>query len=80
MKKGILALSLLLIATGINASDTLQVRSFRHAGPFPVKTPYLVDSVDIKGKAFDVKGLIDTPVSFTSLKKAARRLAWAFVK
>lgn len=72
MKKGILALSLILIATGINASDTLQVRSFRHAGPFPVKTPYLVDSVDIKGKAFDVKGLIDTPVSFTSLKKAAR--------
>ena len=71
MKKPLL---LILALMGINtafAADTLKVSSFRYAGPYTVSKPFLVDSVDVKGKAFDPKSILDTPLSFAALKDAS---------
>lgn len=42
---------------------TLDVTSFRYAGPYPLVSPYEIDSIDSSTKRFDVKTLLDTPVS-----------------
>ena len=44
-------------------AETITVRQFRHVGPFPVQTPFLVDSVDVQSKAFDAKSFLDASFS-----------------
>ncbi len=46
------------------------VKSFRYAGPWPVKTPFMTDDVDVNSKPYDVTSMLDTPVSASSLKDA----------
>ena len=48
-------------------AETLPVRHFRHCGPFPVQTPFLVDSVNVQSAAFDAKSLLDAPLSKADL-------------
>lgn len=55
-----LALSLGMVA-GVSA-EIVNVTSLRHAGPFSVKAPYQVDSVDVNSKKFDVSSLVDLPL------------------
>ena len=67
MKKALLisvfaALSLAAFA------DNIPVSEFRYAGPFPVKTPFIVDSVNVKSKTFDFASLLETPLSADALK------------
>ena len=46
MKK--IILTIVCAACGIAAlAANIPVREFRYAGPFPVKTPYMVDSVNV---------------------------------
>ncbi len=70
MKRSLLISALLLCSIAASASDTLSVNSFRYKGPFPLQDPYELDSVDVKGKAFDVKSFIDVPLS-TELSNVA---------
>ena len=63
MYKKILPLALSLgMVTGVSA-EIVNVTSLRHAGPFSVKAPYQVDSVDVNSKKFDVSSLVDLPLS-----------------
>ena len=49
-------------------ASNIPVREFRYAGPFPVKTPFIVDSVNVQSKAFDFASLLDKPLSSDMLK------------
>lgn len=70
MKKFLPLIALALCLCRPAAADTLDVKSFRFAGPFPVSKPYMIDTVNIAGKSFDLSSFLDKPVSFAALKDA----------
>ena len=45
------------------------MKTLKYAGPYAVAQPWMADSVNIKGEAFDLKQLLDSPLSFTLLNK-----------
>lgn len=53
-KKGVMALtfSAALCASMTAQAETIEVKKFKYAGPFPVSLPWMADSVDIKGEKF----------------------------
>ena len=53
------------------AAGTIPVRSFRHAGPYVLQTPFLVDTVNVKSEAFQPKSLLETAFSRETLATAA---------
>ena len=61
MRKIMLIAAAALFTQGLRAGD-IQVKSFRYSGPFVVKVPVMVDSVDVNKKAFSAESLLDTPV------------------
>lgn len=66
-KSGLLAAALM---ASISASaETIGVKTLKYAGPYAVAQPWMADSVNIKGEAFDLKQLLDSPLSFTLLNK-----------
>ena len=66
-KSGLLAAALM---ASISASaETIEVKTLKYAGPYAVAQPWMADSVNIKGEAFDLKQLLDSPLSFTLLSK-----------
>jgi dipeptidyl aminopeptidase/acylaminoacyl peptidase len=66
-KSGLLAAALM---ASISASaETIEVKTLKYAGPYAVVQPWMADSVNIKGEAFDLKQLLDSPLSVTLLNK-----------
>lgn len=66
-KSGLLAAALM---ASISASaETIEVKTLKYAGPYAVAQPWMADSVNIKGEAFDLKQLLDSSLSFTLLNK-----------
>lgn len=66
-KSGLLAAALM---ASISASaETIEVKTLKYAGPYAVVQPWMADSVNIKGEAFDLKQLLDSPLSLTLLNK-----------
>ncbi len=66
-KSGLLAAALM---ASISASaEAIEVKTLKYAGPYAVAQPWMADSVNIKGEAFDLKQLLDSPLSFTLLNK-----------
>ena len=66
-KSGLLAAALM---ASISASaETIEVKTLKYAGPYAVAQPWMADSVNIKGEAFDLKKLLDSPLTFTLLNK-----------
>ena len=66
-KSGLLAAALM---ASISASaETIEVKTLKYAGPYAVAQPWMADSVNIKGEAFVLKQLFDSPLSFTLLNK-----------
>ncbi|MBP5558402.1 MAG: prolyl oligopeptidase family serine peptidase [Bacteroidales bacterium] len=51
-------------------SQTINIDHFRYAGPFEVKTPHQVDTLDIAGKPFDPETALDRELSVELLKGA----------
>ena len=49
--------------------QTINVDNFRYAGPFEVKTPHKVDTVDIAGKPFDPESALDRELSLSLPKE-----------
>ncbi|MGM9698287.1 MAG: prolyl oligopeptidase family serine peptidase [Prevotella sp.] len=62
MRKEMLIAAATLCSLGLRAGD-IPVKSFRYSGPFVVKAPVMVDSVDVNKKAFSTESLLNTPVS-----------------
>ena len=66
-KSGLLAATLM---ASISASaETIEVKTLKYAGPYAVAQPWMADSVNIKGEVFDLKQLLDSPLSFNLLNK-----------
>lgn len=51
------------------SAETIEVKTLKYAGPYAVAQPWMADSVNIKGEVFDLKQLLDSPLSFTLLNK-----------
>ena len=68
MKKQIILVGALCMGM-LASAENIDVKSFRYAGPYVVQQPYLVDSVDVHSKAFAMKNLLDTPLSFEQLQQ-----------
>lgn len=66
-KSGLLAA--VLMASISASAETIEVKTLKYAGPYAVAQPWMADSVNIKGEAFDLKQLLDSPLSFTLLNK-----------
>lgn len=66
-KSGLLAA--VLMASISASAETIEVKTLKYAGPYSVAQPWMADSVNIKGEAFDLKQLLDSPLSFTLLNK-----------
>ena len=76
-KSGLLAAALM---ASISASaETIEVKTLKYAGPYAVAQPWMADSVNIKGEAFDLKQLLDSPLSFTLLNKGKEVSAAQFL-
>lgn len=58
-----------LMASISASAETIEVKTLKYAGPYAVAQPWMADSVNIKGEAFDLKQLLDSPLSFTLLNK-----------
>lgn len=69
MKKQIL-LSCALCWGLLAGAKTVDITTFRYAGPYTVQTPFLVDSVDVNSKTFVSDRLLETPLSMDVLKQA----------
>ena len=52
MRKIILLAALALCLAPTAGAETIPVRNYRHNGPFPLQTPFLIDSVNVKSEAF----------------------------
>ena len=70
MKHKLIIAALLSAICTLAAAETIEVKSFRYAGPFEVKTPHKVDTLDIAGKAFDPESALDRELSPALLKGA----------
>lgn len=56
------------LGTSLSAfAETIKVQKLKHAGPYPVATPWMADSVNVKGEKFSMAGVLDSPLSFTLL-------------
>lgn len=52
-------------------ADTIAVRQFKYAGPFVMKEPVMIDSLNAAQKAFSVKSFLDAPLPLSTLSGAA---------
>ena len=70
-KKGVMVLtfSAALCASMTAQAETIEVKKFKYAGPFPVSLPWMADSVDIKGEKFAMEKLLDSPLLFASFSQ-----------
>ncbi len=68
MNKKILALAVSFGVLAGAQAETVNVTFMKLAGPYPVKAPFLVDSVDVNSKKFAPESLIDLPLSIDLAK------------
>ena len=73
MKKNLLLLAAAFSCCTLFAEKTV-VRQYNYAGPYPVHTPFLADSLNVHGKKFTGKELLNTPLSFRLVRENARTL------
>lgn len=50
----------MLAVFSLHAADSIRVMQYRYAGPFAVNKPVLADSLNVNGKAFELKNLLKT--------------------
>lgn len=60
--KKILSVALSLGMAMSAGAEVVNVTTMRHAGPFGVKAPYQVDSLDVNSKKFEEASLLDLPL------------------
>lgn len=68
MKKQIL-LSCALAWAVMAGAETIDITTFRYAGPYIVQAPFQVDSVDVNSKTFVSGRLLDTHLSVDVLQQ-----------
>ena len=71
MKKLICIYSLALAFALQVSSAEIPVTSFKHAGPYPVATPFMVDSLNVKSEAYSLKSVLKAPLTKAGLESAS---------
>jgi dipeptidyl aminopeptidase/acylaminoacyl peptidase len=59
-------LALACALTAIHA-EKVEVTRFRHAGPYAVQTPFMVDSLDVNRRAYNAKNALELPIAATAV-------------
>lgn len=62
MKRNLLLLMTIAIFAAVQAGP-VDIQRLRYAGPFSLKKPVILDSVDVNNKAFDPTSLLQTPLN-----------------
>ena len=62
-----LTFSAALMASLSAAAETIEIQKFKYLGPYPVSTPWMADSVNVKAERFSMDQLLDSPLSFARL-------------
>lgn len=75
-KKTILFLWVLLTCHFVWGTDQF-VDQVRYSGPFEIKTPFLSDSLNVQGKKYTEKELLNSKLPFSHLRENARILTGA---
>jgi len=73
MRRTLLSAALLMAAVAVSAGEqrTIGIDTYSHAGPFTVKAPLMLDSLDVNSKGFDpARGLLEQKVNTDALKGA----------
>ncbi len=50
-------------------AESIEVNKFKYVGPYPVATPWMADSVDVKAGKFDLSKLLDSPLSLDKVNE-----------
>lgn len=58
----------------LSASEDISVSQYKHAGPVEIKQPILSDSLNLKGQKFEIKDLLKTNLSFSTVINSAQIL------
>ena len=56
----------LVAALGVSA-ESIEVKKFKYAGPYPVATPWMADSVNVKGEKYQAEQVLDAPINLSLL-------------
>lgn len=56
--------ALLLSAFSLQAAEDIKVMQFLHAGPITVNKPIMADSLNVNGKPFETKNLLNSTIPF----------------
>lgn len=56
--------ALLLSAFSLQAAEDIKVMQFLHAGPITVNKPIMADSLNVNGKPFEAKNLLNSTIPF----------------
>ena len=67
-----LVLLCILAPAAVNAA-TIDVTTMRHAGPYTIQAPFIVDSTDVNSRRYADKTLLDQQLNFDLLDAAADR-------
>ena len=62
-----LTFSAALMASLSAVAETIEIQKFKYLGPYPVVTPWMADSVNVKAERFSMDQLLDSPLSFARL-------------
>lgn len=69
MKYRDISLSVIAACSLMASADTIPIKTFRHAGPFPLTTPLMLDSLNNQKKGFETVQLLETPISLEMLRQ-----------
>lgn len=71
MRKQVLFIAAVVGCCSLFAEKTT-VRQYNYAGPYPVQTPFMSDSVNVDGRTFDKTELLKTPLSLSLIRENPR--------
>lgn len=71
MKK-LFLLACMSLVSAIAYAETIEVNDFSYAGPFVVKTPVMMDSLDLSSKKYDSASLLDNYIDLSLVKNGKR--------
>ena len=69
MKRDILILSALCTCCNLFAEE-ITVKYLRYAGPYEIKGPFIVDSLDVNSKKFTDAELLKTAIPFNNVRES----------
>lgn len=74
MYKKNLLIFISLLSFGFLSSKEINIGRFLYAGPFELKMPFMVDSLNVKGDTYTAKEILKTPLSFHAVRESSQTI------